>query len=244
MKTIPPVCPEPESGRKYWASLDQLADTPEFRQWVEREFPSGASEFSDPVSRRNFVKIMSASFMLAGLGLSTGCRRPVEKIYPFAKQPEDYIHGVPQYFATAMPRRRSAMPLVVKSSDGRPTKIEGNADHPDSNGGTDLIAQASVLHLYDPDRAMDFKENGKVRSREQAIVALKQLAGDGGKIAFLLEHSSSPSRARMQQVAAEKLTIHITISTRRRRFFRSIAISSATKKTPTRTFASSPRTAN
>ncbi len=199
MKTIPPVCPEPESGRKYWASLDQLADTPEFRQWVEREFPSGASEFSDPVSRRNFVRIMSASFMLAGLGL-TGCRRPVEKIYPFAKQPEDYIHGVPQYFATAMPRRRSAMPLVVKSSDGRPTKIEGNADHPDSNGGTDLIAQASVLHLYDPDRAMDFKENGQVRSREEAIAALKQLSGKGGSgMAILAEQSSSPSRARLQE---------------------------------------------
>ena len=149
---------------------------------------------------------MSASFMLAGLGL-TGCRRPVEKIYPFAKQPEDYIHGVPQYFATAMPRRRSAMPLVVKSCDGRPTKIEGNADHPDSTGGTDLIAQASVLHLYDPDRAIDFKENGQIRSREQAFAALKQLSGNGGKgMAFLLEHSGSPSRARMQQVAAEKLS--------------------------------------
>jgi len=206
MKTIPPVCPEPESGRKYWSSLDQLANTPEFRQWVEREFPSGASEFNDPVSRRNFVRIMSASFMLAGLGL-TGCRRPVEKIYPFAKQPEDYIHGVPQYFATAMPRRRSAMPLVVKSTDGRPTKIEGNADHPDSNGGTDLIAQASLLNLYDPDRALDFKENGQVRSREQAFAAIRKIGGNGGKgVAFLLEHSSSPSRTRLQQIVAEKLS--------------------------------------
>jgi MoCo/4Fe-4S cofactor protein with predicted Tat translocation signal len=206
MKTIPPVCPEPETGRKYWASLDQLADTPEFRQWVEREFPSGASEFSDPVSRRNFVRIMSASFLLAGLGL-TGCRRPVEQIHPFAKQPEDYIHGVPQFFATAMPRRSSALPLVVKSTDGRPTKIEGNPDHPDSNGGTDLIAQASVLTVYDPDRAMEFKENGQVRSRQQAFAALGRLTGEssGRGVAFLLEHSSSPSRARMQQVVAQKL---------------------------------------
>ena len=105
MKTIPPNCSEPESGPKYWRSLDQLAETPEFRQWVEREFPSGASEFTDPVSRRNFVKVMSASFLLAGLGV-TGCRRPVEKIYPFAKMPENYTYGVPQYFATAMPSRR------------------------------------------------------------------------------------------------------------------------------------------
>ena len=135
-KTIPPSCPEPETGQKYWRSLSHLADTPEFRQWVEREFPSGASELSDPVTRRHFVKIMSASFLLAGFGLS-GCRRPEEKILPFGKAPENYIHGAPQFFATAMPTRGSAIPLVVKSNDGRPTKIEGNALHPDSNGASD-----------------------------------------------------------------------------------------------------------
>src|SRR5438105_12904571 len=89
-----------DSGRAYWRSLDDLAETPEFRQWVEREFPAGASEFKDPVSRRHFVKIMSASFLLAGIGM-TGCRRPEERILPFGKQPENYIHGVPQYYATA-----------------------------------------------------------------------------------------------------------------------------------------------
>src|SRR5687767_1100620 len=104
MKTIPPPCPEPETGQKYWRSLDQLADTPEFRQWVEREFPAGASEWTDPHSRRHFVKIMSASFMLAGLGLA-GCRKPEDKILPFGKQPDSYIHGVPRFYATAMPAR-------------------------------------------------------------------------------------------------------------------------------------------
>src|SRR5258707_5966742 len=111
MKTIPPACPEPEYGRKYWRSLDQLADAPEFRQWVEREFPAGASEFADPVSRRHFVKIMSASFMLAGLGVAgTGCRRPEEKILPFSKMPEGYVHGVAQHYVTAMPTRVGALP--------------------------------------------------------------------------------------------------------------------------------------
>src|SRR6185436_11851261 len=110
MKTIPPICPEPETGRKYWRSLDQLADTPEFRQWAEREFPAGASELSDPQSRRHFVKIMSASFLLAGLG-GTGCRRPVENIVPFSKMPEGYIHGVYQFYASAMPTRTGAIPL-------------------------------------------------------------------------------------------------------------------------------------
>src|SRR5437762_6310448 len=124
MKTIPPPCPEPESGRKYWRSLDQLADAPEFRQWVEREFPAGASELTDPVSRRNFLKLVSASFALGGLGiLGAGCRRPEEKILPFGKAVEGFIHGVPQFYATAMPTRGTAIPLLVKSSDGRPTKI-------------------------------------------------------------------------------------------------------------------------
>src|SRR5580658_2947600 len=164
MKTIPPPCPEPESGPKYWRSLEHLSDTPEFRKWMEREFPAGASEFFDPVNRRNFVKIMSASFLLAGLG-ATGCRRPTENIYPFAKMPENYIHGTPQFFATAMPTRRSAIPLVVKSSDGRPTKVEGNPDHPDSNGGTDPFAQASVLSVYDPDRANRYALNGSMSSK-------------------------------------------------------------------------------
>src|SRR6516162_2321169 len=122
---------KPESGRAYWRSLDELADTPEFRQWLEREFPEGASEL-DPLSRRHFVKIMSASFLLAGVGLaSTGCRRPVEKLEPFGKMPENYVHGVPQFYATAIPAQDTAVPLVVKSSDGRPTKLEGNALHPD-----------------------------------------------------------------------------------------------------------------
>ena len=108
MKTIPPPCPEPDSGPKYWRSLEELSDSPRFREWVEREFPSGASEFTDPVSRRHFVKIMSASFLLAGVGgLTSGCRRPVERIIPFSKQPENYIHGVPQLYATARPIRGS-----------------------------------------------------------------------------------------------------------------------------------------
>ena len=160
MKTIPPPCPEPDTGPKYWRSLDQLADTPEFRQWAEREFPAGASEMSDPVTRRNFVKIMSASFLLAGLGGVSGCRRPVENIYPFSKMPEGYVHGVAKFYATAMPTRGTAIPLLAKSNDGRPTKLEGNAQHPDSNGGTDRYTQASILDLYDPDRATRFAKNG------------------------------------------------------------------------------------
>jgi MoCo/4Fe-4S cofactor protein with predicted Tat translocation signal len=204
MKTIPPLCPEPESGQRYWRSLDDLAETPEFRQWVEREFPSGASEFADPIGRRHFIKIMSASFLLAGFGL-TGCRRPEEKILPFSKQPEGYIHGVPQFYATAMPTRGTALPLLVKSHDGRPTKIEGNPDHPDSNGATDTFAQASILSLYDPDRAKRFTKNGNAVSREEALDFLATVGAQAGQgLCFLLEQSSSPSRLRLQQEVAKK----------------------------------------
>jgi MoCo/4Fe-4S cofactor protein with predicted Tat translocation signal len=196
------------SGRRYWRSLDELADTPEFREWVANEFPSGATEMNDPVTRRNFMKIMSASFLLAGVGL-TGCRRPVSNILPFGKQPEGYVLGVPQYYATAMPTRGGAVALVVKSNDGRPTKIEGNAQHPDSNGSTDRFAQASVLDLYDPDRAMHFKQAGKVVTRAAALDFLSDLSRQladkqGAGLCFLMERSSSPSRARVQKLVAAR----------------------------------------
>ena len=129
MKTFPVPNSQPGAGRAYWRSLDELAETPEFQQWVEREFPEGASEWTDPVSRRHFTKIMSASFLLAGLGfVGGGCRRPVEKLEPFGKMPENYVHGVPQFYATAMPTQCGAIPLVAKSNEGRPTKLEARRD--------------------------------------------------------------------------------------------------------------------
>ncbi len=209
MKTIPPACPAPDTGPKYWRSLDQLAETPEFRQFVEREFPAGASELTDPVTRRSFVKLMSASFLLAGFGLA-GCRRPVENIYPFSKMPEGYVHGLAKFYATAMPTRATAIPLVATSNDGRPTKLEGNPQHPDSNGGSDRFAQASILNLYDPDRALRFSKDGGDATREAALDLLsdisRQARSNGGQgLAFLAGQSSSPSRARLRKALAEKL---------------------------------------
>jgi len=211
MKTIPPACPEPEFGRKYWRGLDQLAETPEFRHWLEREFPQGAGEFTDPVSRRNFVQIMSASFLLAGVGLgATGCRRPVEKLEPFGKQPDDYVYGTSRYYATSMPTRGGAVPLVARSYDGRPVKLEGNPHHPDSNGGTDRWAQAAILNLYDPDRSRHFYSGGTTTSIESAIDFLsgfsKKAQANGGEgLAFLIESNNSPSRSRLQQLISSRL---------------------------------------
>jgi len=194
---------EQKSGPRYWRSLEHKADSPEFRAFVEKEFPSGVDLIDDPVSRRNFMKIMSASFALAGLGVS-GCRRPEHKILPFSKMPENYVHGAPQLYATSMPTRQSAVPLVVKSYDGRPIKIEGNAEHPNSNGGTDQYAQASILSLYDPDRGLNFKlgetddkgeKSLRVIAKAKVLEELDDLAN--GKTHVLMEQSSSPSRARL-----------------------------------------------
>ncbi|HTX22798.1 MAG TPA: TAT-variant-translocated molybdopterin oxidoreductase [Candidatus Aquilonibacter sp.] len=203
--------PAPTTGRRYWRSLDELADTPEFKEWLHREFPKGAGEMMDGQSRRQFLKIMSASFALAGLGLAgAGCRRPVEKLEPFGQQPDaSYVYGEPQFYATAMPTRTGAVPLVVKSYEGRPIKIEGNAKFPGSNGGTDRYAQASILNLYDPDRAKRFAKDGKTVSREEALKFLDDLsskfaANQGEGLAFLAESSTSPSRARLQKIIAQK----------------------------------------
>src|SRR5580658_9750123 len=205
-----PPTPSPATGRRYWRSLDELADTPEFKEWLHQEFPKGASEWTDEPSRRHFLKIMSASFMLAGLGIAgAGCRRPEEKLEPFGQQPENYVFGTSQYYATAMPTRIGAIPLVVKSYEGRPVKIEGNALFPGSNGSTDRYAQASILDLYDPDRARDFTHDGKPVSRDEALSFLDSLsqkfsANGGQGLAFLVESNTSPSRRRLQEIIASK----------------------------------------
>ncbi len=206
-----PTHSTPANGRRYWRSLDELADTPEFKDWLHREFPAGASEMvEDGSTRRQFLKIMSASFAFAGVAtLGAGCRRPEEKLVPYGQQPTNYTFGEPQFYATAMPTRTGAVPLVVKSYEGRPIKIEGNTKFPGGNGGTDRYAQASILDLYDVDRARHFKKEGQVVSRDEALKALDELsqkfsANQGEGLAFLAESSTSPSRARLQKIIAQK----------------------------------------
>lgn len=139
-----------QENKEYWRSLNQLADKPEFQEILEREFPEGASEMKNPLTRRTFLSLMGASMALAGL---SACRRPVEKIVPYVKAPEEVIPGIPNYYATTMPFGTNAYGVVVESHEGRPTKIEGNTDHPSSLGKTSSWIQASILSLYDPDRS-------------------------------------------------------------------------------------------
>lgn len=194
--------PGPASGKDaYWRCMEAL-EAADRRQ----EFPAGAPEFPDPVSRRHFFRIMSASLLLAGLG-STGCRRPEETRNVAGVDP-GYTYGEPQYFATAMPSRRHAVPLRVKSIDGRPIKIEGNPRAPGANGGTDLHAQASILGLYDPDRAGRFAVNQQTVSRAEALGFLTRHGadlGNGQRLAIVSEQTGSPSRQRLRECIEKKL---------------------------------------
>ena len=209
MKNIFQHPPEPTSGKKYWSSLDQLAETPEFKARLEREFPQGASEFNeDGVSRRNFMKLMGASTALAGIGLSA-CRRPELHLVPFTKSVEWAIPGKPLFYATSMPSIRGYLPLIVTTHDGRPTKAEGNPLHPISNGGTDGFAQASVLDLYDPDRSRFFTEGGAQSGETKFNTYLDSLlagfnANGGEGLALLLEENNSPTRERLRGLIASK----------------------------------------
>ncbi len=203
MKNIFQHPPEPATGRKYWRSLEELAETPEFKERLEREFPQGAAEFNgDEVSRRHFLKIMGASTALAGVGLS-GCRRGELHLVPFTKSVEWAIPGKPLFYASSMPARDGYIPLIVATHDGRPTKIEGNPLHPISNGATNSFAQASVLDLYDPDRSKVFKSSGEQVDAAQFAANLDQiikgLEADGGAgLAFLVEENNSPTRERLR----------------------------------------------
>ncbi len=201
--------PPADEGKKYWRSLDELSADSGFESQLTREFPAGASEFAeDGLSRRNFIKLMGASTALAGVGL-TGCHRPVMNLVPFTKTVEWAIPGKPLFFATSMPGRAGATPLVVTTHDGRPTKVDGNPLHPVTQGASDVFAQASILNLYDPDRARFFLREGMETTSSHFTASLEKIASNcdvnaGAGLAFLLEENNSPSRERLRKLVMKR----------------------------------------
>jgi MoCo/4Fe-4S cofactor protein with predicted Tat translocation signal len=208
-----PIYPAGKPAKTYWRSLEELVDAPEFREFVEREFPQQAEEWNDPVERRTFLKLMGASLALAGL---TGCvYQPPEKIVPYVKQPEEEVPGRALFFATAATLGGIATPVLVRSNEGRPTKIEGNGEHPNYPNSdpkrpgytaTDIFAQASVLSLYDPDRSQTPLFRDETRPWTSFVgeirTALNGADGNGGLRAkqgaglhFLTETITSPTLA-------------------------------------------------
>ena len=193
-----------QKGKRYWRSIEELADTPEFGELVTREFPSQASEWIDPVSRRNFLKVMGASIALAGLA---GCtKQPDETIYPYVQAPEDLILGKPVYFASAFPFPTGAVPVLIKTDAYRPIKIDGNPEHPYIQGGSDPITQATLLDMYDPDRSQHVMYRGEPRTwaaflgEFRSMLAEKKASGGQG-VYFLSATVTSPTLAAQWQQA-------------------------------------------
>src|SRR5437762_6234588 len=151
-------------GVEYWRCLEELADTEDFKELLQREFPRHASVWLGSLDRREFLKVMGASLALAGLSgcLSSAPAPTDEKIVPYVNQPEEIIPGKPLFFATAMPLGGFGRGVLVESHMGRPTKIEGNPLHPASLGAADVFMQASILDLYDPDRSQVLTNAGRI----------------------------------------------------------------------------------
>ncbi len=186
-----------ESGRRFWRCLEELADDPEFDAWLRRQFPGQATLWADRLDRRKFLTLMGASLALAGL---TGCgvQPPAETIMPYVRSPQRLTPGVPLFFATAASLGELTLGLLVESHEGRPTKIEGNPDHPASRGATDIFAQAEILNLYDPDRSQAVLSSGEISTWGEAAAAIRgatdrQRGKQGAGLRFLTSAITSPT---------------------------------------------------
>jgi MoCo/4Fe-4S cofactor protein with predicted Tat translocation signal len=201
-------------GPEYWRSLEELAQTPAFRELVERELPQHAGGLSEPFNRRQFLALLAASLGLAGLNGCSPSAAPQDRIVPYVRPPEQVVPGRPLYFATTMPLGGDALGLLVESHEGRPTKVEGNPSHPSSPraagsvervkfGATDVCAQASMLTMYDPDRSAGITHHGENRSWEAFLTGFLQLLRRRGgnppaanlRLRVLTETVTSPSLA-------------------------------------------------
>jgi molybdopterin-containing oxidoreductase family iron-sulfur binding subunit len=192
-----------KTGKTYWRSLDEIAETEEFQDLLKHEFPAGADQWLNPVGRRGFLKLMGASLALGGL---TACSSfDLEKIVPYVEQPEAVIPGgKPLFFATAMQLAGVAVGLLAESHQGRPTKLEGNPQHPASLGATSAIGQATILDLYDPDRSQEITQNGSPDTWDNFLIALNAQLSGGAGLRILTETITSPSLAALLQTVLDK----------------------------------------
>ena len=181
--------------KRLWQSLEELSDTKVYREFLENEFPANGRKDSEGINRRDVLKLMAASTALAGLSACT--KLPQEKIVPYVRPPEEVVPGVPMFYATSIPEPGGAVGLLVESHMGRPTKIEGNPDHPGSLGATDAKHQASILNMYDPDRAQSIRFDGQLSSWGEFAAAMgnvrARFTGNGAGIRFLTTTVTSPT---------------------------------------------------
>jgi MoCo/4Fe-4S cofactor protein with predicted Tat translocation signal len=196
-----------EKGQQYWRSLQEVAETDEFKEFLHREFPREASVWGEGLDRRRFLQVMGASLALAGL--SACVKQPEEKIVPYVKQPEILVPGKPLYYSTAFVMSGYATGVVATSNMGRPTKLEGNPSHPASLGATDAFTQASLLTMYDPERSKVVLRNGNYStwdtfwaSIQNDLMVQDSLKGAG--IRILTETLTSPTIGKQIQDLLKK----------------------------------------
>jgi MoCo/4Fe-4S cofactor protein with predicted Tat translocation signal len=185
-------------GQQYWRSLDEISETPEFKEMLQREFPNGATEWEDGLSRRSFLKMAAASLALAGLTACT--KQPVHEILPYVKQPEELVPGEPLFYATAMCLGGYATGVLAKSREGHPIKVDGNPEHPATLGGSSIWMQASILDLYDPDRSQTILHNGDLSTWTDFVSEMNEVrreleAKQGAGLRVLTETITSPTLA-------------------------------------------------
>jgi len=191
-----------ENGTRFWQSLEELSETKEYREFLENEFPHDPAKDDAGLNRRDVLKLAAASAALAGLSACT--KLPTQRIVPYVKAPEEIVAGKPLFYATSMPLAGVASGLLVESHMGRPTKIEGNPEHPGSLGGTDVFAQAATLGLYDPDRSQTIVLQGRISSWAAFLTAMGNekaaMSADGSGLRILTDTVTSPTLA--AQIAA------------------------------------------
>src|SRR5581483_2084089 len=188
---------QPADGPRVWAGVEELSDDPRFQAFIEAEYPV-VHEFSK-TARRDFLKLMGASFALAGL---TGCEKSsFITALPYVNQPPSETIGLPRYYATAVLLDGYAQPVIATVHAGRPTKLDGNPSHPATLRRSDIFMQSAVLQLYDPDRAAAPARHGEAVSWadvESAIGVMREnwRADQGEGVRLLLGPTTSPTLLR------------------------------------------------
>lgn len=190
---------EQQGSKAFWRSLEELAQGEEFRELLHQEFPRQMMTGTFSTNRRTFLKLMGAALVMAGL---TGCNfnEPEEQIVPYVTQPEEIVQGKPLFFASAMPFRGYGLGVLVENRMGRPTKIEGNLDHPASLGGTNPLMQGAIFDLYDPDRPQAVSQNGNIATWEGFLGVLETKRAEwrengGAGLRLLTPPTTSPTLA-------------------------------------------------
>ena len=185
--------------QRFWRSVAQLKEDPDYKEVTQNEFRPGAEEPPSGANRRQFLQLMGASLAMGGLA---ACRRPVEKILPYARKPEEVIEGVAMRYATAMPFQGHLRSLLVRNSEGRPTKVEGNAEHPQGHGATSVFEQASILNMYDPDRSRRVQQDRSDSDWQAFVDFAREIQADAASrsIAVLTEPSHAPTSAALRSL--------------------------------------------